>query len=235
MFNILTLSLAQTIPVKTGDVNDSLTLDVESHSGTPPVLEFVLKGPEGTVRFLSFDFESDGTHDLLIDEIHGEVVFRGVPFRKPGLYHTTVYLYTGEGRFKREFNIAYTDFVWGRDNFQFANDGKFENASDFVSETLVEWAEDRFGPLSQEQQVLLLSVMYDIYKGSIGRFYGFTGEQIYYINNPERIPSQYGSIYWMGEKNRQLFRNMDYVQNDIVFSTVISGSVDLCGGQDSSR
>ena len=232
MLNTFTLSLAQTIPVMTVDVNESLHLDVESHSGTPPVLEFVLKGPEGTVRFLSFDFESDGTHDLLIDEIHGEVVFRGVPFRKPGLYHTTVYLYTGEGRFTREFNIAYTDFVWGRDNFRFANDGKFEDAGDFVSETLVEWAEDRFGPLSQEQQVLLLSVMYDIYKGSIGRCYGFTGEQIYYINNPERIPSPYGSIYWMGEKNRELFRNMDYVQNDIVFANFLSGKINVKEPQD---
>ena len=210
-----------------GDLNNSIRMDVECHSGTPPVLEFVLKGPEGAVRFLSFDFESDGKHDVRIDEIQGEVVFRGIPFRKPGTYRTTVYLYTGEGRFKREFTIAYTDFVWGRDNYQFANDGKFEDASDFVSETLIDWAEARFGPLSQEQQVIILSLMYDLYKGSIGRCYGFTGEQTYYINNPENISPSYGNIYLISEEDKDVFRNMDYVQNDIVLSNFLSGKINV--------
>jgi len=232
IFSMVALSLGQTMPLTTGDLNQRLTLDIESHSGTPPVLEFVLKGPEGTVQYLAFDFESDGKRDLLIDEIHGEVVFRGVPFRKPGLYRTTVYLYTGEERFTREFRIAFTDFVWGRDNFQFANDGEFEDASDFVSQTLVEWAEQRFGPLSQDQQVLLISIMYDIYKGSIGRCYGFTGQQVFYINNPEHIPDEHGWVYYVAEREPQLYRSMDYVQNDIVFSNFLSGKINVTDAQD---
>jgi len=232
IFGMAALSPGQTMMVPTGDVNKKLTLDIESHSGTPPVLEFVLKGPEGTVQYLSFDFESDGRRDLLIDEIHGEVVFRGVPFRKPGLYHTTVHLYTGEERFTREFNIAFTDFVWGRDNFQFANDGKFEDATDFVSQTLMEWAEDRFGALSQNQQVILLSIMYDIYKGSIGRCYGFTGQQIFYINNPDLIHVDHGSVYSVEESTQQLYKSMDFVQNDIVFSNFLSGKINIMDAQD---
>jgi hypothetical protein len=215
------------MPTDDTGINERLTLDIESHSGTPPVLEFVLKGPEGTVQYLAFDFDSDGRRDLLIDEIHGEVVFRGVPYRKPGVYHTTVHLYTGEERFTREFKVAFADFVWGRDNFQFANDGEFEDASDFVTQSLLEWADQRFGTLSQNQQTLLLSIMYDIYKGSIGRCYGFTGQQIFFINNPDTLPEEHGCVYNVQESVAHLYRSMDYVQNDIVFSNFLSGKINI--------
>jgi len=215
---------AQTLPA---DLNQSIHLNVECHSGTPLVLEFVLKAPEDMVRSVSFDFESDGEYDLSISRPTEEVIFRGVPFRKAGTYRTTAYVHTKEGNFTREYIIAYTEFVWGRDNFQFANDGKFEDSGDFVSDTLIEWAENQFGQLSQDEKVLLLSIMYDIYKGSIGRCYGFTGEQIYYITHPGNIPEQYGSIYWMREEDRTIFRNMDYIQNDIVFSNLLSGKISV--------
>jgi hypothetical protein len=222
---------AQSLMVMPSDPNEAIVLDVECHSGTPLVLEFVLKAPEGLVRSVSFDFESDGTYDLTVRAPQEEVVFRGVPFRRSGTYRTTVYLQTGQGNFLREYVIAFTDFVWGQDNFTFANDGKFEDSGDFVSKTLMAWAEERFGPLTEEEQVLLLSVMYDIYKGSIGRCYGFTGEQLYYVINPERLPKGYGSVYQLHEEDRETFRNMDYVQNDIVFSNFLSGTINVQGEQ----
>jgi hypothetical protein len=222
---------AQAITVMPSDPNDAIVLNVECHSGTPLVLEFVLKAPEGMVRSVSFDFESDGTYDLTVREPTEEVVFRGVPFRHSGTYHTTVYLQTGQGNFIREYLIAFTDYVWGHDNFNFANDGKFEDSGDFVSKTLMAWAQERFGPLSPEEQVLLLLVMYDIYKGSIGRCYGFTGEQLYYLINPERLPEGYDSVYHLREEDREIFKNMDYAQNDIVFSNFLAGTISMHGDQ----
>jgi hypothetical protein len=226
---------AQTMMVMPHDPDKAVHLDVECHSGAPLVLEFVLKAPEDLVRSVSFDFESDGVYDLTVREPQEEVVFRGIPFRRPGTYHITAYLHTVQGNFIREYEVAFTDFVWGRDNFVFANDGKFEDSGDFVSKTLMAWAEERFGPLSQEQKILLLSVMYDIYKGSIGRCYGFTGEQLYYILNPERLPEGYGSVYQMHEESRETFRNMDYVQNDIVFSNFLSGTINMQDKQQSEE
>jgi hypothetical protein len=226
---------AQTMMVMPHDPEKAVRLDVECHSGAPLVLEFVLKAPEDMVRSISFDFESDGEYDLTVREPKEEVVFRGVPFRRAGTYRITAYLHTAQGNFIREYEVAFTDFVWGRDNFVFANDGKFEDSGDFVSKTLMAWAEERFGPLSEEQKILLLSVMYDIYKGSIGRCYGFTGEQLYYILNPERLPEGYGNAYLMHEESRETFRNMDYVQNDIVFSNFLSGTIDMQEKQQSEE
>jgi hypothetical protein len=205
--------------------SESIQLDIESHSGTPPVLEFVLRNPGERVRWVSFDWDSDGKRDLMVRAGDNEVVFRGIPFRKAGTYRIGAWLHTREGTLKREYWVTYTDFIWGRDNFQFANDGKFENSTDFVSDTVVTWALERFGPLDQIDRVLLLSVMYDIYKGSIGRCYGFTGEQIRYLQNPELIPPLIDSIYWMQEGDGTIFKDMDWIQNDIVFSNFLSGNI----------
>jgi hypothetical protein len=121
-----------------GEKNREVFLDIECHSGTPPVLEFLLKDREYIVSKLDFDFESDGEIDLVVfprraEENEDNVVFRGAPYRQKGVYNPTVYIHTPYGTFLRRFNIGYADFIWGRDNFNFANDGKFENAVDFVS------------------------------------------------------------------------------------------------------
>ncbi len=212
--------------------NKSISLDIECRSGTPPILEFVLKDKDLIVKKLSFDFDDDGVIDLVTPGLRdlsdeNEVVFRGVPYRNKGVYRLTVYLHSSYGIFIRPFDIAFTDFIWGRDNYNFANDGKFENSIDFVSKTVIDWAEDRFGSLSQEQQVLLLYVMYSIYKGSIGRCYGFSGGEVYYILFPDLIPPIYSNTYAMDEGDIRIIKEMDYVQNDIVFSHFISGQMDL--------
>jgi hypothetical protein len=210
---------------------EPVQLDIESHSGTPLVLEFVLRDTEKKVRWVSFDWDGDGRRDLMVRSGENEVVFRGIPFRKPGSYRMSAWLHTREGTLKRDYTVTYTDFIWGRDNFQFANDGKFENSTDFVSDTVVTWAQERFGPLDQNDRVLLISVMYDIYKGSIGRCYGFTGEQIKYLQNPELIPPLLQSIYWMQEGDGTIYKDMDWIQNDIVFSNFLSGNITVAERQ----
>ncbi|MBA7524156.1 hypothetical protein ES705_16293 [subsurface metagenome] len=79
--------------------NKNVLLEIECHSGTPPVLEFVLKDSMGIVEKLFFDFENDGEIDIEIDEMTGEtnvdkIVFRGTPYRKKGTYTLAVYLKT---------------------------------------------------------------------------------------------------------------------------------------------
>jgi hypothetical protein len=184
-----------------------------------------------------FDFESDGNVDLEIDNSVGEksvkekVVFRGVPYRKRGAYTASIYLETKYGTFLREFVITYTDFVWGRDNFSFANDGKFKNTIDFVSNTVINWAEERFGDLTPDQEVLLLYVMYNIYNGSMGRCYGFSGGESYYLQHPERISYPYVSTYSIDEWDQIIIKEMDYAQNDIVFSNFVSRKIAVSGDQ----
>jgi hypothetical protein len=212
--------------------NKSVSLDIECRSGTPPILEFILKDKELIVKKLSFDFDNDGVIDLVTPGLRdpsneNEVVFRGVPYRNKGVYRLTVYLHSSFGIFTRPFDIGFTDFVWGHDNYNFANDDKFENSIDFVSKTVIDWAEARFGSLTQEQQVLLLYVMYSIYKGSIGRCYGFSGGEVYYILFPDLIPPLYSNTFAMDERDIRIIKEMDYAQNDIVFTYFISGQIDL--------
>lgn len=212
--------------------NRNIYLDIECHSGTPPIVEFVLQDTDKIVNSVIFDFDSDGQHDLTVYDIKNEVLFRGVPFRQRGVYKTTVYLDTEYGMFEREFIVSFARFVWGKDNFNFANDGKYENAIDFVSKTLVDWAMERFGFLNQDQQALLLSVMYKMYIGSIGRCYGFSNEQIYYINNPSLIPWPHESAYTLQEGDEEIMQRIDYVQNDIVFSNYHTGTTSIAENQD---
>jgi hypothetical protein len=222
----------------TPDPGKSIGLELECHSGTPLILEYVLSDKEKIVEKLFFDFDDDGVADLALDPIEqngeeGAVVFRGVPYRREGKYRSTIYLKTRSGTHARSYIVSFNDFIWGRDNFNFANDGKFEDTIDFVSKTLIEWAEERFGPLTRDQQVILLYVMYSIYKGSIGRCYGFTGGEIYYMENPQRLPFGCAGTYDIPEGDERIIREMDFVQNDIVFSNYLLKGVDLTRKQDS--
>ncbi len=203
----------------------SVQLDIESHSGTPPVLEIVMKDPQKIVQGVEIDFDGDGRVDLSVNEIRSEVLFRGVPYRNKGVHRMKISLDTPMGRSVREFVVAFVEFTWGKDNFSFANDGVYENYTDFVTERLFEWAEERFGPLDQKQKVILLTVMYDLYRGSIGRCYGFTGGQIYYLNNPDKILPPFNSVYLLQERDEIVNREMDYVQNDIVLSNLLMGKI----------
>jgi hypothetical protein len=212
--------------------NREIRVDVECHSGSPPVLEWVIAGTDmDDIRTVSFDFESDGEIDLALEKFSGEVLFRGSPYRKAGTYTASLFIETSYGRFMREFVVSFADFQWGRDNFRFANDGKFENKIGFVSETVAEWARERFGTLSKEQEALLIYLMYKIYKGSIGRCYGFSGGEVYYHTHPESIPKPYTTVYEIDELDPRIVRQMDFLQNDIVFENFISGKIDLVGKQ----
>jgi len=209
------------------------SLEIQTHSGTPPVLEFVLHDPEKIVKKVSFDFEKNAKIDLEIlrENQDSEVVFRGVPYRSRGFYFLTAFLHTDTRIIQNSFKIGFTDFEWGKDNFSFANDGKFENGIDFVSRTVLQWARERFGEMNRDQEVLLLYLMYNLYKGSIGRCYGFSGGEIRYMLYPEDIPHPYWNTYSIIEMDPRVIRDMDYIQNDIVFSNFLSSGIDISSPQ----
>ena len=220
------------------DPEESIVLDLECHSGTPLILEYVLTDTKKAVEKLYFDFDDDGAVDFALDSPAqtgegGTVVFRGVPYPRPGRYSSTIYLKTRSATYARNYIVSFTDYIWGRDNFNFANDGKFEDTIDFVSKTLIEWAEERFGSLTRDQKVVLLYLMYSIYKGSIGRCYGFTGGEIFYKENPQELPPGCSDTYDIFEGDERIIREMDFVQNDIVFSNYLLRDVDLTRKQES--
>jgi len=207
--------------------NSNVFLDIECHSGSPLILEFLLNDKDKIVRSVDFDFDNDGTIDLNINNIQTGVIFRGTPFRKSGNYKISAFLNTSYGIFMRLFCLSFIDFEWGKNNFSFANDGEFENGIDFVSKTIISWAKERFGELNQDQELVLLYTMYNLYKGSIGRCYGFSGGEAYFLKHREKIPDSYSYTYLIFEDDPRIIRFMDSMQNDIVFSNFISGKIDL--------
>jgi len=205
-------------------INKSIELGIECHSGTPPVLEFVLKDPKDVVRKIDFDFDDDGLAELELTKRYPKnvVVFRGVPFRKPGLYHFTAFIHTENNIYLRKYELAFTKFTWGKNNFNFANDGEFEDKISFVSRTILDWGKDRFGDLNNRERLILLYIMYSLYKGSIGRCYGFSGGELLYIKNPDLLPWPYNYAFEIPEIDPRIIRDMDFVQNDIVFTNFVN-------------
>ncbi len=212
-----------------------VVVSVESYSGTPPVLEFVLDDPDLAVDRVDFDFDGNGEVDLAVDRPEGEVLFRGIPYRRAGVYYPRLLLRTEAGTIERRLEVAFTGYRWGRDNYRFANDGEYEDSIDFVSTTVIDWAIDRFGPIDRDQQMLLLYFMYSMYRGSIGRCYGFTGGQVGYLLHENRLPPLYTSVYSLLESDRRVTREMDWVQNDIVFFNFLTGRIDVAAEQDEAR
>jgi hypothetical protein len=155
-----------------------------------------------------------------------------VPYRTAGTHTALITIHGEEESIRRTVEIGFTEYRWGVNNFRFANDGEYENFIDFVSMTTLEWAAERFGGLELSEEIMLLSFMYSMYKGSVGRCYGFTGGQIYYRNHPEELPPLYENVYHLSERDDRVIREMDYVQNDIVFSNFMSGKIQLEGEQD---
>ena len=218
----------------TEDENKTISLSIECHSGTPPVLEFILKDPKHVVKRVDFDFNNDGLPDLELQRKYpkNEVIFRGVPYRRPGLYHFIAYIHTNNSIYLRKYELAFTRFIWGKNNFNFANDGEFEDKINFVSKTILDWGKDRFGKLNSKERMILLYIMYSLYRGSIGRCYGFSGGELLYLKDPSLLPWPYNYAYEIPEADPRIIRDMDFVQNDIVFTNFVNKKISLNKRQD---
>lgn len=221
-------------PPTLDELDRSISITVSSISGTAPLLEFSLKDPKEIVNSVSFDFNSDGIPDYLVyvdsldedDALEG-VVYRGIPYLEHGKLHTlTVHMETNYAVFTRIFEIAFAPYQYGRDNLSFANDSTFRNKSPEISRALIQWARDRFGELTDEQEFLLVNLMYRLFRGNIGRCYGFSAGGLYYQEYKDELGWNYPDAFSLDEDDPEVMRLLHNLQNDIVFSLFATGEVD---------
>ncbi len=203
------------------EVDASVLLEAASPGGTPLLLELSLKDSNGYVQRAEFDFGSNGVIDLSVnphDLEEDQPLYRGIPFRSFGRLHTMdIYLHTEAGILRRSIETAFADYQWGRDNLSFANDNRFRDTAGAVSTYLLDWAESRFGTLSDEETYLLVSLMYRLFRGNIGRCYGFSSLGLYYQDYPGSISGNYASAYELDERDPEVLSLIHILQNDIVY------------------
>jgi hypothetical protein len=221
--------------VKTAkDIDDDISLTVSSSSGSPLVLEFLLNDPSALVKEIHFYFQSNTEHDFSYvitgeeetDSTGNIEVYKGIPYQESGTVHqTSVELVTDHGTVYRDYEIAFTDFQWGRDNLSFANDKAFRNAAGSVSEYALAWAKSRFGEIDDELEFLLMSYMYRLFRENIGICYGFSAAGIYYKTFPSVLETSYATAYEMSEDDLAVVEFVHMLQNDIVYHLFSSGEV----------
>ncbi len=214
------------------DHSGGFSFTVNSTGGTPFLLEFHLEDPDETVQEVRFDFSANGVTDylFLVTDDHREeekiLVYRGIPHRGfTSVHRMTVELVTTEHSYFRTYETAFADFQWGRDNLRFANDNRFRDTAGPVSDYLLDWAAARFGPLTEEQEMLLISLMYRLFRGNIGRCYGFSASGLYYHAHPWVIDGDYPYAYALDEQDPQVIELIHMVQNDIVYEIFSSDGI----------
>ncbi len=216
------------------ELDKEISLTVSSSSGSPLVLEFLLNDPSALVKEIHFYFQSDAKHDFSYvitgeeetDKEKNKKVYKGIPFRESGTVHqATVELVTDHGALYWEYEIAFADYQWGRDNLSFANDKAFRNAAGSVSEYALTWATERFGEIDDELQLLLMSYMYRLFRENIGICYGFSAAGMYYRTFPSVLETTYYSAYELSEDDPAVVEFVHMLQNDIVYHLFSSGEI----------
>ncbi len=214
------------------EIDEHITLSAETSSGTPLILEFFLEDPKEYVKQLNFDFHVTGVVDYSVklplerDDEDKPPVYKGIPFRAPGMVHQlTVELVTPYGSVYRMFEVAFAEYLWGRDNLSFANDNVFRRNSGAISDYLFDWAQDQLGELDDEQEFLVTSLMYRLFRGNIGRCYGFSAGGLYYMEHPEILSEAYGNAFRLDEDDPEVVELIHRVQNDIVYFLFSTGEV----------
>ncbi|TVR58465.1 MAG: hypothetical protein EA426_10130 [Spirochaetaceae bacterium] len=207
-------------------------VSLRSNSGTPPVLQLTVSPQNGAVRTVTFETAVSGFRlELGTAE---EFEFTVVPFVTPGVYDAVLELDTENETHVYEYRIGFVDFVWGRDNFSFSNDGELPTGTESFSEVFGPWAGMRFRPLTPAEQVLLLRSGYSFFRTTVGRCYAFSGGAVRYLVYPELLPHMYDSVYEIPRRDVVVQRQMDRLQNDIVFEYFVDRGVDLSQPQSRS-
>jgi hypothetical protein len=198
-----------------GDPESAFTLDLRSRSGSPLILELLIEDPQQVLKQLRVE-SAVGTANFLLPEQEESETFLS-PFYEPGIYSVTISIESGDMVWKRDLEIGFSDFIWGRDNFRFSNKRSEYWGILPYSKALFPWVEKRFGLLPQEDLTLLLNITYHIFNGRIGRCYAFSGSQVRYVRNPELLPRYYSKVYNIRETNIPVQAEMNILQNDIMY------------------
>jgi len=202
-----------------------LVVEVRSRSGSPLLLEFLINDPELALERLTIE-STDSTASFKVPETE-EIDIKLTAFHEAGVHDITVTMETETGSCTRELQVAFSDFVWGRDNFRFSNKRSPHGSVRPYSRVLFPWAEERFGTLQPEEKTVLLDFTYALFGGRIGRCYAFTGSQVRFRRNSDLLPSYYDSIYAVREATPDVQDQMNMLQNDIMFKQFVSRGYDL--------
>ncbi len=191
--------------------------ELRLHGGSPPVVEYI-PGTDGP-----------GVFDMLLESDSVTVRQRGItpesrillsPFQQPGVHQLTVTIARADDSVPSEqfsYTVAFTDFQWGRDNFRFANDSQYRGEVQSYSTLLLPWVTERFGGVDQIDEALLTVYAYRVLREQLGLCYAFAGAAVRYLRDPQALPRFSRSIYAIGEANRTVRQEMEFLQNDIVF------------------
>ncbi len=221
---------------------EEVTLSIAALGGSPLHLEVSLRDPHQ--RAESVIVESDrvrversvppGDPDIGNNESDSEgdptYTFTVSPFDEAGVHDLVVELRgPGEGKEslvdRREYRVGFADYVWGRDNFSFANDTRYRGDVESYSELLNPWLRDRFGPIAPDDRAVLLFFAYEVLRGQLGLCYAFSGAAVLYHRFPEQLPRFSDTVYSIREANRVVREKMSRLQNDIVFQRFVVDDV----------
>jgi hypothetical protein len=211
-------------------------VNVQSRSGSPLLLEFAVAFPDFPEKphpFTGFQIHSDSGYSFFaIPSDRQEMEFALTPFTEPGSYSLTLSLVSdadpsGNDRYTKELEIAFADFIWGRDNFRFSNVRSEYWGILPYSNLLFKWAGERFGNLEPAGLTVILDYAYRIFSGSMGRCYAFTGSQVRYRLDPGFLPSYYSTLYDVRETNTTVQTRMNMLQNDIMYDHFVIGGYDM--------
>jgi hypothetical protein len=230
--------------------------EISSSSGSPLLLEVILKEPPADLReiivrtgssTLRFDAprlggsparladedgttaeDSAGTTDPAAGDPH---VLTITPFLEPGVYDLEIELRGARSRGVARFEVGFVDFVWGRDNFRFGNNADYESRIGDYSQVLSEWLEKRFGSIPDAERALLVHYMYGLFGENPGRCYAFTGSQQRYYRNPDALPSYVDETYDIRMRSTRSQREMSELQLDMVYDYFVAGGAPVAGEQ----
>lgn len=224
--------------------------EVTSFSGTPLLLEVSLGRPASAVAGIRLETE---TTQMFYDvsETAGDarpLSLMASPFLRPGIYELDIALQPAAGEAKPAagngdsaagdadpaagdaepatyaYEVGFAEFVWGRDNFRFGNNGSYESRIGDYSDVLQSWLEARFGVVDELTHAVLVHYMYALFGKNAGRCYAFTAGQLRYRRNPDLLPSYYDTIYDAREAHKTVQRQMHFLQLDIVFDEFVAAA-----------
>lgn len=214
--------------VESGDTPE-IELSVRTSGGAPPLLR-IEAASEAGIAAIRLD---SGVGRFEIDAAGASRIETTVtPFHEPGEYRVRFTVLPAEGSdiepYERELEIGFIDFRFGRDNFNFGNNNDTVHGSvKPYSETLFDWLGDRGIEPDPVGEAVLLDVTYDIFKGAIGRCYSFAASQERYMRFPDSRPEWYDEIYDIHSADLPVHREMNRLQNDIVFNHFVAGDRDV--------
>ena len=198
---------------------------VQAFSGSPLLLEVGILDPEAQIVGVRIDSGASTQEYSVPDDAPREpLILRVSPFFGSGSYELEITLRARDGRELRDtLTIGFVDFVWGRDNLSFGNNGDYHSVIGSFGEVLADWIDDRFGEVPTEELVLLTDYMYGLFGRNTGRCYAFAGTEVRYWRWPELLPSYYDETHDLRSNVPRYQREMNYLQFDIVFDHFLAG------------